>query len=63
MKKYFFELIIIMILLVSTFFTGCKEDPVESLYNPDYVSMPAPKITNIETIFPVSDVGRAFAGI
>jgi len=64
MKKDFFKLIIAIILLVSTFFAGCAEEPGEGLYNPNnFVSGPAPKITNIETIYPVYSDSQAFAGI
>jgi len=63
MKNLFFNLIVFtLILLLFSLFFGCADEPGESLYNPEKFG-PAPKITNIETIYPIYNAEQAFAGI
>ncbi len=64
MRKILYQLLIIIVIIFAVIFSACEEETGEDLYNPNkFVSGPAPKITNIETIYPLYDDSKAFAGI
>ena len=49
---------VIIIVLTALFFVGCKKDPQKSLYDPDYVSGPAPVITSVSPDSTFAGIGE-----